>query len=164
MLASVIKFNLCRALESNSACLGFGSGWQLENEISPFFRYKAPLSPELQAYPTYLRPTLLQNTVEHHPWIDLLPLPEMRDNILRLGDTYDDAPLCHDIVLDLEGGCTGLIVWGNPWDPRSWEVTEDFARKWPWVLQHCFELFRATNMWRAKRGEPKLFSDILCSR
>jgi hypothetical protein len=164
MLTSVIKFNLFRALKGNNESLGFGTEWRQADGISPFFGYKASSEFEASRYPANLRPILLQNTVEHHPWIDLLPLPAMRENILSLGEAYDDEPLCHDILEDLEDGRSGLIVWGDPWEPASWEITEGFARKWFWVLRHCVELFAATNMWRVRRGESKLFSDALCRR
>jgi hypothetical protein len=48
----------------------------------------------------------------------------MRDNILRAGDSYDDLELCADLVgfFNAPVARTGLIVWGEPWDPMAWEA------------------------------------------
>ncbi|KIW01484.1 uncharacterized protein PV09_07237 [Verruconis gallopava] len=164
MLASVIKFNVYLAFQSNSDALGFGETWEEIDAVSPFFTSPADdprLAPE--NYPSPLRPTQLQRTVKHHAWIDLLPAPAMRDSILRRGADFDDEPLRFDILDDTEDGRYGLLVWGQSWEPACWEVSEGFARKWFWVVQSCHELLRATNAWRARRGEPELFPDSVCN-
>lgn len=171
LLLTLVKFNVFRALMSNNFALGFTLDWLHGDAISPFQKrltllhgrpHSAPTRPT--RCPSHLRPTLLQQVVEHHPWIDLFPVPEMRDNILRAGAAYDDAPLCRDLV-DIcgnPGERSGLLVWGDPWDPRNWEVGEEFLKKWPWVIEGCWELFSATNYWRTRRGEGKLFPDAMC--
>ncbi|KAK7408869.1 hypothetical protein QQX98_008930 [Neonectria punicea] len=83
--------------------------------------------------PTSLRPTHLQLTVSHHPWIDILPWPEIRDNLLRHDEeSYDNKELCRDLrgFQAVTFGCGGMIAWGDPWDSQRWEVTEAFAAKW----------------------------------
>jgi hypothetical protein len=50
----------------------------------------------------------------------------------------------------------GLIVWGEPWDTDSWELTPGFVRKWPWLLRDCEDLITCSNRWRAKRCEEPL--------
>jgi hypothetical protein len=164
MLTSLIKFNIYRAMWANNEALRFDSAWRTEDGISAFCSARTLSEKEMQAFPENLRPTKLQRTIEHHPWIDLLPLPAMRDNILRLGDEYDDWPLCYDIIEDMEHDRSGLIVWSDPCNIQSWEVTEHFARKWAWVLAGCEELLKSTNEWRSKRGEPRLFSEASCKR
>jgi hypothetical protein len=92
----------------------------------------------------------------------------MRDNLLRLEfDTdaivseshYDADSLCHWMVgLDAAQKEGGLIVWGDPCEVASWEVTAEFYQKWGWTLGGCVELFRSTNSWRAQRGEKPLFT------
>ena len=149
----------------NDRALGFNSEWLDGSSISPFNKSMCSEHFNVSTCPTHLKPTPLQNAVEHHPWIDLLPSSTMRDNILRLGDEYDDTPLCQDLVeiCDRPGQQAGLIVWGDPWDPHNWEVSEEFLRKWGWVIRNCWELLSATNHWRTKRGERKLFPDSLCT-
>ncbi|KAB5530389.1 hypothetical protein GE09DRAFT_1041313 [Coniochaeta sp. 2T2.1] len=165
MLLTVIRFNIFRALIENMHSLGFNLDWLEHDALSPFCHLKDAAQSGMLPSPVSLSPTLLQRTVEHHPWIDLFPLPQMRDNILRTGVSYDDGPLCQVLVDDRRclGAWSGLIVWGDPWDTYSWEVSEEFARDWFWVIRGCWELFKSTNVWRTRRGERKLFPDDLCS-
>ncbi|KIW80554.1 hypothetical protein Z517_07170 [Fonsecaea pedrosoi CBS 271.37] len=164
LLLTLIKFNVFRALMANDKTLGFVNQWLQCEAISPFFRSPDGTQAAVQTCPANLRPTNLQLIVAHHPWIDLLPDPRMRNNILLLGDDYDDEPLCHDVVDNRHGKQSeSLIVWGDPCDPDSWEIGEDFCKKWPWVVQGCHRLFKATNNWRVRRGEPKLFPDTICT-
>jgi hypothetical protein len=83
----------------------------------------------------------------------------MRDNLIRAGDGFDDEQLCVDIMgfWNLSMESCGLLVWGPPEDPGSWEVSEEFIRKWPWVLGGCGDLLVSTNRWRALRGERLIF-------
>lgn len=84
-----------------------------------------------------------------------------RDNILRRDtNSYDEVQLCRDLrgFQDVKSGYGGVVVCGPPWDPWGWEVTEEFALKWPWVIWACQRLFDSTNHWRATRGESPLFA------
>jgi hypothetical protein len=162
LLLTLIKFNVFRALMSNDKTLGFVNQWLQCEAISPFFLFRHGTQAAVQTCPANLRPTNLQLTVEHHPWIDLLPDPRMRDNILLLGDDYDDGPLCHDVVDNRHGTYSeSLIVWGDPCNPDNWEIGEDFYKKWPSIVQGCHRLIKATNNWRVRRGERKLLPDTL---
>ena len=152
LLLTLIQFNVFRALISNNFSLGFDLAWLREDAISPFYT----TSPESWgSLPENLRPTELQHKVEHHPWIDLFPIPTMRDNLLRAGADYDDTAICLDIVEigDKPKEKAGLIVWGEPWDIYGWEASPAFLRKWAWVVEGCHELLKSTNYWRMKRGE-----------
>jgi hypothetical protein len=53
-----------------------------------------------------------------------------------------------------------IKVWGtNPWEEGSWEIEEQFAMKW-WFLMGE-EVLRGTNTWRGSRGQRALtVSDI----
>lgn len=66
-----------------------------------------------------------------------------------------------ELVTDLieSGGkhdWTGMIVWGEPWDLKNWEVTEAFLKRWAWLFAGCGDVIRATNSWRLGRGERPL--------
>ncbi|TVY29667.1 hypothetical protein LHYA1_G000907, partial [Lachnellula hyalina] len=50
----------------------------------------------------------------------------------------------------------GLIVWGEPCDPESWEATPGFLMKWFRLLGGCRGLITSSNRWRAKRFEEPL--------
>ncbi|KAH7409179.1 hypothetical protein BKA64DRAFT_664317 [Cadophora sp. MPI-SDFR-AT-0126] len=164
-LLVLVKFNVFRALISNSTTLGFQSDNAMNDDaLSPFSN--PSIHPNLTlTVPSSLRPTELQCQIPHHPWIDLLPIPRMRDNLLRAGDTYDDIELCGDLVGYFNSPTvrTGMVIWGDPWDVDGWEVTEQFLERWGWTIRGCLKLFESTNWWRQKRGERPLRFDRLLS-
>lgn len=54
----------------------------------------------------------------------------------------------------------GLIIWGDPWDAGSWEVTASFLAKWGWMFRDCSEeVLEITNYWRSMRSEGPLVWD-----
>ena len=71
---------------------------------------------------------------------------------------FDDIELCHDLMAfwDTRDTQATLLVWGNPWEPRNWEVTNGFAAKWGWLLRGSPDLLASTNYWRKTRGEELL--------
>lgn len=158
---TLVKFNVFRALIANSTTLGFPAETRMEDSaLSPFTSIPKTAGYALDL-PGALKPTKLQCQLPHHPWIDLIPIPQMRDNLLRAGDFYDDLELCATLVgyFNSPSSKTGLIVWGEPWDPAGWEVTEDFVTHWGWTIVGCKDLFRSTNHWRRLRGESALRFD-----
>ncbi|EMR82897.1 hypothetical protein BcDW1_8446 [Botrytis cinerea BcDW1] len=163
LLLTLIQFNVFRALFSNMIALGFNHDWLTADAISPFVQNKSRVCDK--SCPGSLCPTALQRQVSHHPYLDLFPFPELRDNMLRKGEDFDDDDLCHDLVevCHAPSERSGLIVWGSPWDPSSWEVTPEFVEKWPWMLRGCRELLHSTNLWRGKRGEEELYFDVTLS-
>jgi Domain of unknown function (DUF3425) len=157
-LLVLVKFNVFRALISNSTTLGFAPEDGMDDDaISPFCSLGRARSPKI-TLPSALRPTDSQYDIPHHPWIDLLPVPRMRQNLIRAGDTYDDMALCGDLVglFSAGTGQTGMIVWGEPWDIAAWEVTEAFLKHWGWTVRGCQEIFESTNRWRLLRNERPL--------
>lgn len=116
---------------------------------------------ELQ-FPADLAPTSLQRTVTHHSWLDLFPLPKMRDNILRgiENGEYDEDELCQALCCDLLDFDTGtnaaLVVWGDSWDAAGWEFSPEFLAKWRSLLDGCPEVLDVTNSWRQRRGEARI--------
>ncbi|KAL6412937.1 hypothetical protein AUP68_02431 [Ilyonectria robusta] len=126
----LIRLNVLNALAQNAALLEFRfKGLCFPELVSPFNQH-GPSSVHTfipsQAYPSWLQPTALQMTVRHHPWIDLIPIPRMRDNILCALEAgfLDNKELGIDIlgVEDIQGDTASLIIWGEPWDPRGWEL------------------------------------------
>lgn len=155
-LLRLIRLNVINSLTQNSVVLGLKVDWLICSSKSPFGVH----GPDelLAACPVNLVPTRLQRSIPHHPWVDLLPLPQMRDNFLlaitqRLS-WEEEQQLWKDL---LESGghtdWTGMIVWGEPWDSWNWEVTAHFMRRWGWLLDGCDEIFEATNCWRRQRSE-----------
>jgi hypothetical protein len=161
---TLVKFNVFRAMLSNSLTLGFPAEDRMEDNATSPFPLSQGTGTTNSSLPPSLRPTKLQCRVPHHPWIDLLPIPQMRDNLLRAGNSYDDLELCADLIgfYNSPTTRTGLIVWGEPWDAEGWEVTQSFWRRWGWTIRGCMELMRSTNYWRSQRGEnPLRFDETL---
>jgi hypothetical protein len=157
-LLVLVKLNVFRALVSNSRTLGVLPGDAMDDDAISQFCSTEVSADRILALPSALRPTGLQNEVAHHPWIDFLPVPRMRHNLIQRGDTFDDMKLCGDLVglFSAGTGSAGLIVWGESWDVAGWEVTEEFLKNWGWTIKECWELFESTNWWRAQRGERLL--------
>jgi hypothetical protein len=100
-------------------------------------------------YPPALHPTPLQLSIPHLPYIDLLPFPAVRNNLLLA----DSLVSCPEIWADFTSG--DIRVWGStPWEPTGWEIGERFARKWWWILDRG--VVEKGNFWRGVRGEGGL--------
>jgi len=115
--------------------------------------------------PPALQATELQKAIPHDFWIDTIPYPVLRDNIIRNQNKVDMDSLCEDFVGGLyhgesEIGSRGLILWGEPWSDDGWEVGEGFARKWSFLLEGCADLINSTNRWRKDRTEERLIVEI----
>ncbi|KAI5921701.1 hypothetical protein F4810DRAFT_702194 [Camillea tinctor] len=144
-LPRLIQLNVIDSLTRNSVLLGFTIDWLLCSAVSPFCCY-GPRRLVLPC-PGNLVPTALQRAIPHHPWIDLFPLPRMRDNFLvavsRILSEEEEFQLWDDVIESRsESGWSGLI-----------EMTVPFLRRWAWLLDGCEEILEATNYWRRRRGE-----------
>ncbi len=162
-LISLSRLNIWHAANDNIVAAGMTTEHLWADDSISIFSVASPdiAKPPV---PASLRPTALQMTVPHHPWFDVFPFPNMRDNFLRGEIDFDEEELCHDLIgfWDSCRSDATLLVWGLPCDPLNWEVTEAFARKWSWTLRGCPEILKSTNRWRAWRGEkPLIWRDIL---
>ncbi|PVH81081.1 hypothetical protein DL98DRAFT_571439 [Cadophora sp. DSE1049] len=174
-LMTLLHFNLVRALLQNVHILGLDPDLMEDDIPSPFQAPHDDLVDLMERLPDSLKPTMLQLTVPHHPEVDGFPYPELRDNFIRAGESFDTDEFCMDMLYGVESegeagqgqgqckgrssvgyGRTGLIVWSDPWLTGSWEVDECFARKYSWLLKGCREIHESTNFWRRSRGEPPL--------
>lgn len=169
---NLLYYNVFRAFQVNIGSLGltiyllsldilspFNSttlGGTVSEDLEDYALALAPAPDLISNLPPSLRPTALQVSILHHPWIDLFPCPKLRDNLLRKGDALDGLAICHDVCKGGENENTGLIVWGDPWDTSGWEITESLAKKWPWMIEGCDEVIEGTNYWRALRGLANL--------
>ncbi|KAF2828665.1 hypothetical protein CC86DRAFT_196367 [Ophiobolus disseminans] len=160
-LTLLVRYNVSSALLRNAEILGVTEEYSDWEGISPFFKQASASnftdSQSSLDWPANLRPTPVQCAIEHHPWLDVFPWPQVRDNMVQafeyLGVDGEDE-LCHDVSqYDDHDTNPLLVVWGDAWDPSNWEITADFLRKWGWLLSGCEQSLDATNYWRAKRGE-----------
>ena len=174
-LLTLTVFNLVRGLTTNIISLGLDP--RLMHTDIPSLFVSTPLSSRLPnqalCHPPMLQPTLLQQSIPHHPEIDVLPFSKVRDNALLATGKHDEAELCMNILgldrtassmpeLDWETDTarTGLLVWEEPSFLGSWEASEEFARKWLWLLCGSTELLDSTNYWRKRRGEQSLKMEL----
>ncbi|KAF2190897.1 hypothetical protein K469DRAFT_747273 [Zopfia rhizophila CBS 207.26] len=108
-LPKIIQFNISTALACNAKMLGVSTDWLEYDVISPFNKQGPELgltlSPTSADWPASLNPTPLQSTFEHHPWVELFPLPPMRDNFLQ---TFENLEIC-----DEDGLCRDLCQYGE---------------------------------------------------
>ena len=113
--------------------------------------------PRMDDLPASLKPTAIQQSVPHHPWLDLLPDAALRNNLILLDSAglLDEDQCCIDMC-----SRTGLIVWRDPWDPTGWEITPAFLERWRLVLTGCWSLLQSTNYWREQRGEKRITREM----
>ncbi|KAJ5617115.1 hypothetical protein N7537_002229 [Penicillium hordei] len=159
-LIILTRLNVYRAFIQNLSILGITPhrDWKSRNITSPFNTW-TPEQINDKKLPISLRPTQIQCKIPHHPWLDFFPFRRMRDNLISARDEFDDGQLCVDIMgfWDISTKSCNLLVWGEPSDPKSWEITEEFLKKWPWVIRGEPELLESTNYWRRKRGDDIIF-------
>ncbi|KAI1864637.1 hypothetical protein JX265_008361 [Neoarthrinium moseri] len=160
----IIQLNTINGFTRNAAALGFNFDWLICETISPFGRdgqnLKRGTAPAVSA-PRSLMPTHMQLRTKHHPWLDLFPLPKMRDNLLMAASVLkaEDEQRLFDDVMESGGSgneWAGLVVWGEPWHPQSWEISGPFLRNWGWLVRGCPEIIVSTNYWRGQRGEKPI--------
>lgn len=162
-LISLSRLNVWHAANANIVALGMTTEYLWVDAAISLFSVPS-VGAVKGTIPASLQPTALQKVVPHHPWLDIFPFPGFRDNLIRKGNDLDDDDLCHDLIgfWDTRRPNATLLVWGHPWDPSNWEVTETFARKWAWTLKRCPEILKSTNTWRVRRGEkPLVWRDVL---
>ncbi|KAK9242287.1 hypothetical protein V1506DRAFT_509586 [Lipomyces tetrasporus] len=153
------RYNVLRAIITNIHILRLGNIFPAE--CGAALNISALPSPHSSTIPSAFTPTAVQNLVPHEVWMDTVPFPQMRDNLILNIGKYDADDLCVDILGGLYEGyddiwLRGILVWSNPWSEEGWEVTEGFLNKWNFLLRGCETLMRSTNRWRRARGEDEL--------
>lgn len=157
-LIVLIQINVLRALMTNMSILSLQHRMPAECGAALSI---AQLPEKPSTIPPALMPTRLQESLPHDPWIDMIPFPGMRDNFLLNQGVFDHDEFCEDGLGGLYEGyddikSRGIIVWGDPWSPTGWEVSEGFAKKYSLLLRGCDDLIAATQKYREARGEERL--------
>lgn len=81
--------------------------------------------------PEMLQPSPLQLAVAHYGWIDKLPFPRLRDNLILLAQNIDLQDLFEDIFTT----DAFIIPRENPpWDPAGWSMCPKFHMKWGYLF------------------------------
>ncbi|GAB1317989.1 BZIP domain-containing protein [Madurella fahalii] len=145
--------------------------WSL-TAASPF---NIGTGPDPSQLPLAWHPTSTQITVPHHPVLDLLPWPGVRDRMigyLSLGDGDGDSngndigeggssadsgtgSRLVDFIYDMEDGAEGIRIWGaDPYDEANWEVGQVVFERWWFVFDK--RVVAMSNRWRRQRGAEPL--------
>jgi hypothetical protein len=130
------------------------------------------LTPAIASLPANLHPIAAQLTIPHHPFIDLLPWPSVREKLIcvlsmpssfRPAVAQDDDSMVR-LVQDLDDpqDGVGLRVHGNStsWDADNelvedaWEIGELFYENWWWCCDR--KVVEASNRRRKERGLGRL--------
>ena len=161
-LIPLLQFNVLRATLTNRLLMS-SIRPLVAGDCSSAALHVLPIVNNLTEVPPSLQPTFLQSTIPHEDWVDNIPYPTWRDNILLALGTFDEDKMWSDTIGGLFEGfpaseiqCRGLIVWNPPWDVSGWEVSEGFFRRWKFLFKGCKEALESTNKWRILRGEEPL--------
>lgn len=87
--------------------------------------------PQPPSVPQSLHPTPIQLSTAHYDWIDRLPFPLMRDNMIILMDVVDAKELLVDFFtmrsFTVRAGAAS-------WDASAWEISPEFKDKWGYLF------------------------------
>jgi Domain of unknown function (DUF3425) len=113
--------------------------------------------------PINLWPTKTQLTIPHHPFIDLLPWPTVRNKLLTVFSqpvemrppSAKSPTAMLDVIYDIEDSAEGVRVWGDdPCSNLNWEVGQKVFERWWWAFDR--EIISRSNELRKRRGAPLL--------
>lgn len=130
ILLTLIQYNVYRACAFNASCFGFSLDYLMLDDLSSLFipvgspsnsstssstssggcKPSPLLEPSL--LPPSLRPTHLQQTVPHHPYIDIFPIAGVRGSLLRAiqecggEENFHDEEFCSDLVGPERSNCS----------------------------------------------------------
>ena len=124
--------------------------------LSPFYRPSSPgddpaalfsqaMSSLSRKPPPNLLPTLTQILIPHHPSLDLIPLPHLRDQAIVLSASMPQIFNIWELKLDIyqRGGLVmlkrridkdGRMRSCQPWEKSSWVAQPWFLRKWSMLV------------------------------
>jgi hypothetical protein len=100
-LLHLIQYNVFRALVSNKRILNtLPTDLATCSAIGPCRddTTRFPLNPDI---PSSLFPTNLQQTRYHSTWINVIPFPRIRDNLIRCEGRFDHGELMQDLTGEL---------------------------------------------------------------
>ena len=113
---NIPSFTLFSALYNNSRMLGISC-------LYPLPRQTPPGNSEL---PVPLHPVPLQMEVYHLPYIDCLPLPKLRHNLILFDGLVDDETFCFDLMTS----STFIVAGSQSWEPSGWVISQGFKERW----------------------------------
>lgn len=162
-LITLVQYNVLRALLFNMSILSILDNLPVACALSLQIPTFGVVTPDM--IPLDLQPTSLQKRTAHPFWIDAIPFPKMRDNLIVNMGNFDSYDFCYDLGQGLYEGFDdvkrrGCLVWGEPWSMLGWEISEGFLEKWGFLLEDCANVIEVTNRWRHIRGEDHLVLEL----
>jgi hypothetical protein len=148
LMSSLPSLTLFNAALEIAATLGTVHLLWDASAISPFYRGPNEAQPDLGGYideshlPANLKPTATQRLIPHHPLLDLLPWPSVRDKLIAvLAQPESRRPKelnLYTWLEDMEDETDGVLVrpgvgTGKAWDSSAWEVGGKLRRRW-WFI------------------------------
>ena len=113
--------------------------------------------------PTHYRPTDVQLSIPHHPFIDALPWPSVRNKLictfaqppqLRPPSARDPMAIMY-LALDVDDDAEGVRIKGpDELDENSWEIGQTIFRNWWWAFSRS--IIENSNRLRKDRGAGQL--------
>lgn len=107
VLIRLITHNACRGLMHNTGVLRIGARYITTVDNSPLLpeftigcKTVVLRSPH-RTMPIDLSPTQLQMNIPHPTWMDAIPFPKVRDNLIRRQDLFNHRQFLEDIVGDM---------------------------------------------------------------
>lgn len=136
-----------------------GNMWELDAN-SPFNMGTATPADQL---PIAWQPTPLQVLTKHHPMIDFMPWPNVRERVIGIFSLPDQmrppnatGPMALlNFAYDFEDESEGVRIFGDdPCDPNGWEVGQIFFERWWFLFDR--DIISNSNRLRRLRGAPAL--------
>ncbi|KAK5938771.1 hypothetical protein PMZ80_008963 [Knufia obscura] len=159
----MLELNLLRGAMAIARRVGVDSViWSLDAN-SPFHNSTALTYSHL---PSNLKPTIVQIRNAHHPVLDILPWPSVRNKlILVFSQEHDLRPpnarsptALLDLIYDMEDAAEGIRIWGDdPYTDENWEIGQKLFCNWWWALNS--HVVDRSNELRKNRGASVLGVD-----
>ncbi|KAK1256356.1 hypothetical protein MKX07_008615 [Trichoderma sp. CBMAI-0711] len=159
-LLPVHELTLLRAITRIAERIGCPQQiWDL-GAVSPFTQGTATPAEQL---PPAWKPTASQLLVPHHPLLDFLPWPQVRDRVISIFSMPEGMRPPHaagplalvNFAYDFEDNSEGVRVYGgDPYDASCWEVGQVLFERWWFIFDR--DVIEVSNRWRRLRGAPPL--------
>ena len=113
--------------------------------------------------PANYKPTRVQLNYPHHPFLDILPWPTVRDKLILVFSAPPEVrPKCAssptallEFVYDIEDTAEGVRIWGeDAFSDQAWEVGEKVFSNWWWAFD--MDVIRRSNELKQRRGAKLL--------
>ncbi|KAK2758218.1 hypothetical protein FQN54_004062 [Arachnomyces sp. PD_36] len=163
---------LLRAALTVATRLGIASSLWDFTSISPFYTgttSPSPSQPTPSNLPSNLHPTPTQHLLPHHPLLDLLPWPTVRDKLIQIFNlpphlrpaSASDPMALVNFVYDMEDPAEGMRVegGGDPFEAGDWEVGQVLFERWWWAFDGG--VVERSNVLRRGRGERGLVLGVV---